>query len=337
MARPSKELPSRSSIVPAIVRHAAARGMDVEVLALRFGLPPDVARREEASTGAEVADELLRAVARSVGEPDVALRLAAEPIGRSLSLEELVVRASASVREGLERLARWVPLLHEGLQATLEEDADGEVRWVLRTPRRPRGAGRYVHELALAHAIHHVRAGAGDVVLSRVWFLHARPPELSALGAFFGTPELAFGCEDSGFALARGEVERPMLLADPRTVDTLAPLVEAELGARPHGTSLTQRVATHLEASLPDDTDVADVAGALHMSSRTLQRRLEQEQTRFTEVLDRARLEVARRLLSDPAITLTDVAFRLGFADLATFSRAFKRWTGKPPGQWRRS
>ncbi len=73
------------------------------------------------------------------------------------------------------------------------------------------------------------------------------------------------------------------------------------------------------------------------MSARTLQRRLEQEQTRFTEVLDGARLAVARRLLGDSTIQLTDVAFRLGFADLATFSRAFKRWTGKPPGQWRRS
>ena len=72
-----------------------------------------------------------------------------------------------------------------------------------------------------------------------------------------------------------------------------------------------------------------------HMSARTLQRRLEEEQTRFTEVLDRARLDLARRLLADPALPLADVAFRLGFADLAAFSRAFKRWTGKPPGQWR--
>ncbi len=72
------------------------------------------------------------------------------------------------------------------------------------------------------------------------------------------------------------------------------------------------------------------------MSARTLQRRLEEEGTRFSEVLDRVRLEAARAALSDPDTTLTDVAYRLGFGDLATFSRAFKRWTGKPPGQWRR-
>jgi AraC-like DNA-binding protein len=155
--------------------------------------------------------------------------------------------------------------------------------------------------------------------------------------AFFGTDDLAFGGEDSGFAVARGELERPMRLADPRTVETIAPLVDAELGSRPRGASLSARVAAHLATALPDGVDVGDVARAMHMSSRTLQRRLEQEQTRFTEVLDRARLDLARRLLGDPSVGLTDVAFRLGFADLATFSRAFKRWTGKPPGQWRRS
>jgi len=119
-----------------------------------------------------------------------------------------------------------------------------------------------------------------------------------------------------------------MRLAEARTVDTLATIVEGELEARPRGASLADRVAVHLAGSLPVGTDVAEVARVFHMSARTLQRRLEEEQTRFTEVLDRARLDLARRLLADPA-------FRLGFADLAAFSRAFKRWTGKPPGQWR--
>jgi AraC-like DNA-binding protein len=126
-----------------------------------------------------------------------------------------------------------------------------------------------------------------------------------------------------------------MRLAEARTVDTLATIVEGELEARPRGASLADRVAVHLAGSLPVGTDVAEVARVFHMSARTLQRRLEEEQTRFTEVLDRARLDLARRLLADPALPLADVAFRLGFADLAAFSRAFKRWTGKPPGQWR--
>jgi AraC-like DNA-binding protein len=208
---------------------------------------------------------------------------------------------------------------------------------VIRTPRRPRGIGRHTHELALAYALLQVRAGADDVPVASVWFAHARPPEIAPLCAFFGTGDLAFGCEDSGFALAPGALDRAMRLADARTVEAVAPLVDAEIAARPRSASLAARVAAHVASSLPGGTDVGEVARAMHMSARTLQRRLEQEQTRFSEVLDDARLAVARRLLADPGVTLADVAFRLGFADLATFSRAFKRWTGQPPGQWRRS
>jgi AraC-like DNA-binding protein len=78
------------------------------------------------------------------------------------------------------------------------------------------------------------------------------------------------------------------------------------------------------------------VAAALHMSPRTLQRRLEQSGTRYSEVLDDVREAQARAWLSDRTLSLGEIGYRLGFSDLATFSRAFKRWTGKPPGTWRR-
>jgi AraC-like DNA-binding protein len=344
MARPPKELPLRSSIVPAILRHATALGLDVEALSLRFALPPDAARSEEATTAPDTADEMMHAVARAVSEPDVSLRVAAELRGRRQTLVALVVRSSADVRQGLERLARCAPLLHEGLDASLvggvrdgDGVAEGEARWILRAPRRPSGARRYVHEVAMAHALSAVRAAAGDVAVARAWFVHPRPPQLAPLYAFLATRDLSFGCEDSGFAVPAASLRLASAHADPRTVEAIAPLVEAELEGRRAAASFADRVAAHVASLLPAAADVVDVARAMHMSPRTLQRRLEQEQTRFTEVLDRARLGEARRLLADPATKLADVAFRVGFADLATFSRAFKRWTGLPPGQWRRS
>lgn len=333
MARPCMELPSRSSLVPAAMRLAAACGLDVEALAWRFGLPAEVARQEDATAPFDVAGELLQTVARSTSD-DVALRLAPELSSRRETLAGLVVRASCDVREALRWLARWVPLVHEGLEAILDEEG---ARWVLRAPRRPLGAGRFVHELVLARVVHQVRVAAGALTPSRLWFAHARPPELAPLVAWFGTNDLAFGCRDSGFAVPLSELDRPTLHPDRRTVEALAPLVDADLGTQKTGATLAGRVAMHVAASLPQGTDVTEVAAALRMSPRTLQRRLEQEQTRFTAVVDRARLEAAQRLLADPALTLAEIAFRVGFADLATFSRAFKRWTGKPPGQWRRS
>jgi AraC-like DNA-binding protein len=336
MARPTKEPPIVSSIVPSVVRHAAACGADVEALALRFDLPSNVAALDEATVAWDVPNELLHAVARAVSAPDVALRVAVQLSARRHKLVELAVRASANVREACARLAKWVPLVHDGLEASVEEDG-AEGHFTLRTPRRPRGAGRFIHELALAHALSEIRAGVGDLTVSRVWFAHARPSDIAPLGEFFGTNSLSFGYDDSGFAIAASDLVRPMQRADARAVETIAPLVDAELRVTGSSPALAARVAARIEASLPDGVDVAEIAEGMHMSSRTLQRRLEDEGTRFTEVLDRARFDVARRLLADPSHSLLDVAFRLGFSDLATFSRAFKRWAGKPPGQWRRS
>lgn len=71
------------------------------------------------------------------------------------------------------------------------------------------------------------------------------------------------------------------------------------------------------------------------MSGRTLQRRLEAEGTSFSEVLDRVRADLARSYVKDADLPLAEVAYRLGFSDFSTFSRAFKRWMGKAPGAYR--
>jgi AraC-like DNA-binding protein len=333
MGRPSKEPPSPSSLVPAILRYARGRGFDVEALAWRIGIAADAGDRDDVNAAADAPNELLDAIART--DAEVVLHLAAEVPSRHHALVALAARTSATARDALVLLARWSPLLHDGVEASLEESRTG-ARWVLRTPRRPRGLGRYVHELVLAYALARIREGAGDDLAPLgVRFAHARPPDLRAMGHFFRC-DFEFGAETSAMEFSAQVLARPMRLADPKAVATVAPLVEASLpvASRP---SFAQRVAAQVSASLPDGCDATNVARALHMSQRTLHRRLEQEQTRFGEVADAVRLERARKLLADPSLALVDVALRLGFADLATFSRAFKRWTGQPPGQWRRS
>ena len=331
MARPSKELPSPSTLVPAVVRFAVARGVDVEAWRWRFGLPADVAERQELMVSAELPEQILEALEQATGA-DAVVRMAAHLDARANRLVEIAVRSSATVRDALGNLARWAPLVHRAFEATMQGD-----RWVLRTPRRPRGLGRHVHELEVAHALLQVRASVASFAIDEAWFVHARPAHVDALHGLFGSAHVTFGCEDSGFSVASEDLDRPMPAADARTLGTIEPLLVDALGASPASPSFSDRIATHIASSLPGGSDVAEVARAMHMSGRTLQRRLEQEGTTFSEVLDRARLDVARRALAAPATTLSDVAIQLGFSDLATFTRAFKRWTGMPPGQWRRS
>jgi AraC-like DNA-binding protein len=77
------------------------------------------------------------------------------------------------------------------------------------------------------------------------------------------------------------------------------------------------------------------VAQALHVSQRTLQRRLQDEGASFQRLLDDSRRELAEQYLAQPNLTLLEVAYLLGFADPSNFFRAFRRWFDLTPGEYR--
>ena len=97
---------------------------------------------------------------------------------------------------------------------------------------------------------------------------------------------------------------------------------------------VVQQIVTRL---LPHGyPDVKSVAGMVRVSARTLQRRLSDEGLTFADVVARTRCDVAQRMLDDPARKVIDVALDLGYSDHAHFTRAFVRWTGLSPRDFRR-
>ena len=335
MARPRLDPPAPTPVVPALLRYLRARGVETSGLAARFGLPEDVETRDDAALTPIALGELLEAAALLLGEPYLALELPAKLPFRRYGLAELTARASATLRDGLARLSRYAPLVHPQLELLLRE-RDGEATVRLRTPSQPRGVGRHLHEYGVASVLTHLRQESGRrLAPSRVWFVHARPPDLTPLERFFATRELSFGDDDNGFALPAGVLDGPAPGGDPRLLATLEELAEAALRARTPVDDLQAQVTATIRAQLPGDASMDAVAHALHLSPRTLQRRLEAADARFSELLDGVREELARTWLQDLTLPLAEVGYRLGFSDLATFSRAFKRWTGKPPGTFR--
>ncbi|HEX8951757.1 MAG TPA: AraC family transcriptional regulator ligand-binding domain-containing protein [Polyangia bacterium] len=338
MERPRrpKEASSPSPLPPALLRWLAARGLDASLVAARFGLPADAAERDEAPMTPTGLDELLEAAATLVGEPSLALRLSGELPFRRYGLHELAARASGTVREAMQRVARYGSLVHPRMSFRLDEEG-GEARWRQQMRGYPRGVGRASNEYAVGTALVHLRRAAGGAAtVRRVWLMHPRPRELGPLHRFFGTRELDFGCDDNGLAFDAALLDRATPEGDPRLLATVEPLAEEALRAQPPAHDFAAEVATRVRALLPDGGSVDDVAAALHMSARTLQRRLGEAGTQFSEVLDEVRADEARRALAASDAPLAELAWRLGFADLASFSRAFKRWTGQPPGTYRR-
>ena len=101
---------------------------------------------------------------------------------------------------------------------------------------------------------------------------------------------------------------------------------------------MTERVEAALLKMLPSGrTQMHQVARELGVGTRTLQRRLSEEQTSWLEVLNRTRERLARHYLRSSDMTPVEVSFLLGFEDPNSLFRAFKRWTGTTPEEWRAS
>lgn len=103
----------------------------------------------------------------------------------------------------------------------------------------------------------------------------------------------------------------------------------------PQPSAFRRDVEREVEALLPEGARMDAVARALGCSRQTLYRRLREERGTFEAVVEAVRRRLALRLLRDPGISVKEVAYRLGFAEPAAFSRAFKRWTGRSPAAWR--
>jgi AraC-like DNA-binding protein len=113
----------------------------------------------------------------------------------------------------------------------------------------------------------------------------------------------------------------------------LPPLTQGCHGTEGLGDEVQQIVTSLLPEGCPD---VRSVAKAMRLSSRTLQRRLSNEGVTFACLVSRVRYAIAQRMLNDPGRRIIEVALDLGYSDQAHFARAFVRWSGLTPRQFRR-
>lgn len=301
----------------------------------RFGFPAEVEEHADAALTAVDWGRLLEAASGELDDPFLALRLPAELKPRTYGLTELAVRASPTVREALLRLVRYAPLENDKLVLALEERG-AQVAFTCRVAGHPRGLTRHAHEYVLASALTQARTLTGLPVRPRaVWFLHARPKRVDALHRFFGTEEIDFGRADNGLLFDAEWMEARLTTRDPRLLATAEQLANSALRAQGPTEDFTAAVAARIEEALESGVGAEEVAARLHMSKRTLQRRLDEVGVSFQELVDRVRAEKARALLRDEHLSLAEVAFRLGFSEVSSFSRSFRRWTGVSPGRYR--
>ena len=133
----------------------------------------------------------------------------------------------------------------------------------------------------------------------------------------------------------REDVTRALPTANPEVAVATERLTLEYLARLDRGDIVAQ-VRSRIRDSLPAGTPTqAEVARVLALSARTLHRRLEEAGTSFTALLDETRRALAEEYLRRTDFSVAEVAYLLGFAEASSFNRAFRRWTGRAPGDAR--
>jgi AraC-like DNA-binding protein len=335
MARPLKAKRFTSALVPYVLTWARMNGKDPKALEKKYLH----VRTADGVASPEVSlDELgalLGDAAKLLGDPLFGLHCALGMSRGAYGLLEFGLRSAPKGRIAMEQLARYGALINPLVRWSLEVDGD-EVALHHRAPKKG-GVGRQGNLFTVTRILQIAREMMGDDVKpTRAWFAHDEKACPEEVAKFLGTPHVAFGRASNGLSFSAATLERVPVGADPELNRALELHGQAVLARCGDVDDAYERARGAVIELLPDGgATLAKVAKRLHVTPRTLQRRLEENGASFAALLNEVRRAQAERLLGHTDRPLAEVAEQVGYADSATFVRAFRSWTGVTPGTFR--
>ena len=265
--------------------------------------------------------------------PELAVGACVTP--RHLGVLGYLVLATDTLGEAMLAYQRYETLFYGTSLAQIEvTENEAEIRW----PPSDNELGQQADGVAIAALVTFLRRQVDQPPPpSAVSFLHdVDPASARAYDAFFGCP-VTWKDSHVRVRFPLRYLSLPMPRRDPTLRRLLDRQARAMLQALPQSSETDQQMQRVVLRMLADgEPTLARVAGAMHMSPRTLQRRLARHGLSWQQWLDRSREQLAHQYLEDGSLTLADIALLLGFSEQSAFNRAYKRWTGRSPGRDRR-
>lgn len=316
-----------------LLRLLDERGHDGAAVFARHGVDAALMSQADARVPVSVTRELMAEAERLTGETALGLALVRHTGYTTFGGLGLALAAGGSIRTVLERIARYHALISDSVALHVEEE--GETLSV-RIEERSNPPPHPQSILFLAAAV----VGLGRLRLGG----HAAPSLIVLKGvdeACLADARRFFRCDvraGAGYRVEMAARAANLVLdgSDPEMAAMLEQTLKSRLAASGADDRLSVQLALWIEERLPDgEPALALAAKAFALSERSLQRRLGEEGLSWSRLVDNTRRALAERHLHTPGMSLTQLAFLLGFSDVSSFSRAFRKWFGMPASRMR--
>lgn len=251
-------------------------------------------------------------------------------------LYEYISETPATLGESMKYSSKYLPLLTDGAETEVIIQGDYAIwrhRLTANAPGTPEG-NEFVMTSFFVNTGKKLGFRGSPI---EVHFTYDKPAHIEEYQKFFNAP-LHFNMEFNQSIIPRRALDIPLITADSALLAILIPYADQVLENLALHLPFTQRVRKVIRDQLTlDESGLKKTAKTLHMSERTLRRALENEGTRYGEIVEDVRKEVARFYLMSSEYTNAEIAHRLGFSSLPAFYRAFKRWYGLAPTEYRKA
>lgn len=316
-----------------ILAEVARRGRQPVELVRAAGLDPVVLADPDGTVEAARVKEVWQAAAELTGDDCFGLHMGEEVVPGTYELLDFLAWSANNIAEATDRLARYFRVLAGHARVEM----DGEA--IVVTPLAGEGPGwRQCVECNLSLQVSYLRRAFAEPGWAprELEFAHPAPRDVSEHARVFRAP-VRFSRPRNLLRLSPRDLERQVVTANPALGRLLAEYADGLLARLPDGDSFEARVRGAIREQLAGGRapGIDDLARALAMSRRSMQRKLGEAGRTHRELVDDGRRELARALLERADLPVAEVAFRLGFARTNAFHRAFRRWEGMTPVAFR--
>lgn len=319
-----------------VIDTALSRGVTLEALAAALGWPDAQLRPLPELLAQSRYLQLLDAARQLSQDPHFGLHAGQRVRPATYSVLGYMLMSRENLGQALLEVLHYERLVHQlGTTSLVEESGQVAVVWSNHCDRLP--CARDLAEFTFSGLLTCATWLAGrSLPVTRVDFTHAPPPDLQPLRALFGTA-LHFRQPENRLLVPAAVAAWPVTLADTSMLPVLHQYADRLLQDQKQSNGLVTQVRRLLLTALPrDGANLPTMAARLGMAPRTLQRRLQAAGANFQKLVDELRQQQARQYLGDPALSLTEIAYLLGYKNQSAFNHAFRGWTGCTPLEYRR-